>query len=134
MADEDADDEANPEADWRQHNALAFERLINDWKEAAPDCALDQNRLWDLKRLLHRFSEQEIQAAMFPSVEIYVYRRKQTYAEAWERIGGICYNSRNDQENPNKRLFVTGVTCCEAVLGHVAAMRIATPANSLSSI
>ena len=105
MADEDEHDEANPESDWRQQNALALERLINDWKEAAPDFALDQNRLWELKRLLHRFSEQEIHAAMFLSVEIYVYRRQQTYGEAWERIGGVCYNSRNDQENPEQATF-----------------------------
>ena len=105
MADEDAHDEATPEADWRQQNALALERLINDWKEAAPDFALDQNRLWELKRLLHRFSEQEIHAAMFLSVEIYVYRRQQTYEDAWERVGGVCYNSRNDQENPEQATF-----------------------------
>jgi hypothetical protein len=134
MTDEDAQNEEKPEPDWRKNNALALERLIGDWKEAAPDFELDQNRLLELKRILHRFSEQEISAAMFLSVEIYVYRREQTYAEAWKHIGGICYNSRKTRRIPNKRLSAIGATCCEAVLAHVEAMMMTTRTNSLSSI
>lgn len=105
MNDKEEIEAETAENDWRSQAANELERLCSDWKEAAPDFELDEARIRQLKILLRRFSEKEVSDAIFIAVENYVYKYKQSYAEAWERIGGVCYNRRNDEENPEQAIF-----------------------------
>lgn len=79
--------------------------LHEEWEEIAPDFLLDRGSQILLRSLLGRFSYEEVSAAMSISVSHYVYRQEKSASEAWEAVGGICYNRRQEKEKPEVTLF-----------------------------
>jgi flagellar biosynthesis regulator FlaF len=84
----------------------AIDYLCNVWSELALGYNLNENGIRKLKKLLRRFSLEEIVTAVEIAAEHYLRYDKdgkpihESVELAWQKTAGICHNRRREKENP----------------------------------
>ena len=93
-----------------------IENIASYWSDQTSGYWLKQRGINDIKKLLRKFTVNEILSAIRKSTEQYLRWEDDTPTHesveiAWKRVGGICKMAQIDKENPNLRrlYYIRGI-------------------------
>jgi hypothetical protein len=75
------------------------------WRALAPSHELSVENAAQLHRYSLRFDHAIVKLAVANAIDYYLYSRKETVDFTVQKIGGICYSLRLEEENPELALF-----------------------------